>query len=290
MESQLLRPLSIKQSKTEVSFLVPTNIWVAAEQLKEEFHLDETEEEEPAEIEVAAKFLGFAVQRSSKEQQFVSVASNLFTSFCNRYLKNNDVHAVTRALTTDSRKIVLNAYYSGLFALQDSKDIKQLTVSQSALFSAAGRGETKIFAIFGGQGNIEEYFDEMADIYETYDGLVKPFIEKMAAVLSEHARSSEASVFHSKGLDILKWLETPESRPDLQYLISAPVSFPLIGLTQLLHYYVMLRVLQRTPEEVRKYIVGKYEQQVKGGGCFSQPATHEREKGLLIDVYWFFYL
>ncbi|KAM3582650.1 fatty acid synthase alpha subunit Lsd1 [Umbelopsis sp. WA50703] len=277
MESQLLRPLSIKQSKTEVSFLIPTNIWVAAEQLKEEFHLEETEEEEPAEIEVAAHFLRFAVQRSSKEQPFIPVAAHLFTSFCNRYLKKNDVHAVTRSLATESRKVVLNAFYSGLFQLKDSLDMKEITSPQSALFAAAARGETKIFAMFGGQGNIEEYFDEMADIYETYDGLVKPYIESMAAVLSEHARSSEASVLHSKGLDVLKWLESPESRPDLQYLISAPVSFPLIGLTQLLHYYVMLRVLQRTPDEIRKYIVGStgHSQGVIASVVISSSATEE---------------
>ncbi|KAI9301357.1 hypothetical protein BJ944DRAFT_169215 [Cunninghamella echinulata] len=72
----------------------------------------------------------------------------------------------------------------------------------------------------------------------------------------DYARSSEASVFHSKGLDILRWLKNPDVRPDLQYLVSAPVSFPLIGLIQLLHYYVMLRVLDRQPGEIRELIAG----------------------------------
>lgn len=256
-KQQVLRPLSIKQNTTEVSVLVPTNIWVPAEQLREEFPI--VNEEETSDIELAAKFLYFATDRAAKESQFLPVARTLFVDFGHQYLKNNDVHAITRSLDLpESRKVVIQAYYKALVTLKEHNVLtaEEAAPAKSALFEAATRGDAKLFAIFGGQGNIEEYFDELDEIWSTYQGLVKSFVERMAVVLAEHARSQEASVLHSKGLDILRWLDNAEVRPDLQYLVSAPVSFPLIGLTQILQYYVMIKVLDRTPAEIRDLFEG----------------------------------
>lgn len=257
-QHQVLRPLSVRQKETEVSILVPADIWVSAEQLKEEFP-SQTEDIDTTEIELAARFMNFSATRAASEPQFLPVARTAFLHFRAQYLKSNDVHAITRNLDTDSRTVVIQAYFKALVVLKDNNALTQEEAipSQSALFAAAARGDTSIFAVFGGQGNIEEYFDELADIWTTYQGLVQSFVQRMAVVLADHARSSEASVFHSKGLDVVRWLENPELRPDLQYLVSAPVSFPLIGLTQLLHYYVMLRVLDRSPADIRKLLAGK---------------------------------
>lgn len=261
-KQQVLRPLSIKQNTTEVSVLVPANIWVPAEQLREEFPKGDVEAvEEITDIELAAKFLFFATSRASNESQFLPVARTLFLDFGHQYLKNNDVHAVTRSLDSpESKKLVIQAYYSALVALKEHNVLsaEEAAPAKSALFEAATRGDAKLFAIFGGQGNIEEYFDELAEIWETYQGLVQPFVQRMAVVLAEYARSPEASVLHSKGLDILRWLDNADARPDLAYLVSAPVSFPLIGLTQILQYYVMIKVLDRTPAEVRDLFEGMF--------------------------------
>ncbi|KAI7904710.1 fatty acid synthase [Cokeromyces recurvatus] len=260
-KQQVLRPLSIKQNTTEVAVLVPTNIWVPAEQLQEEFLIqsnDNTTAEEITDIELAAKFLNFASARAANESQFLPVARTLFINFGTQYLKNNDVHAATRSLSSESKKVVIQAYFSALVVLKEQGVLstEEMAPAKSALFEAAARGDAKLFAIFGGQGNIEEYFDEFADIWETYQGIVKPFVYRMAAVLADYARSPDAKMLHSKGLDILRWLDDPEVRPDVQYLISAPVSLPLIGLTQILQYYVMIRVLGRTPAEIRDLFEG----------------------------------
>lgn len=168
----------------------------------------------------------------------------VFLYFVTKYLKGNDIHAVTRQLAKDTRVVIINAFFSALVFLRsmDALDSEEYTPPTSALMAAAHEGNAKIFAIFGGQGNIEEYFDELADIYTTYTTLVQDYVEEMAAVLREHAKSDDASVFHSKGLDIMGWLRNPDSKPDVAYLVSAPVSLPLIGLVQLMHYYVMLKV------------------------------------------------
>lgn len=172
------------------------------------------------------------------------VLKTVFLFFVTKYLRGNDIHVVTRALTKDTRVIIMNAFFSALGFLRamDVLSNGDYTPPTSALFAAALGGSAKIFAIFGGQGNIEEYFDELADIYTTYTTLVQDYIEDMAAVLRDHARSEDASVFHSKGLDVMGWLRNPDSKPDVAYLVSAPVSLPLIGLVQLMHYYVMLKV------------------------------------------------
>ncbi|KAJ9080881.1 fatty acid synthase alpha subunit Lsd1 [Entomophthora muscae] len=126
----------------------------------------------------------------------------------------------------------------------------------SALFTAAANQDASLFAVFGGQGNSEEYFDELVELFANYEGIVRPFVSRMSAVMRSHALSPDASALHSKGLNVLRWLESPETRPDINYLISAPVSLPTIGLIQLTHYYVTMKVLGMTPEQMRSHFVG----------------------------------
>ena len=54
----------------------------------------------------------------------------------------------------------------------------------------------------------------------------------------------------------MRWLHDEESTPDLTNLVSTPVSFPLIGLVQLAHYYVTCKILTKEPGELRKGLVG----------------------------------
>jgi hypothetical protein len=41
----------------------------------------------------------------------------------------------------------------------------------------------------------------------------------------------------------MRWLQDRDAQPDTDYLVSAPVSLPLIGLVQLAHYMVTCKVL-----------------------------------------------
>ncbi|RKP34758.1 fatty acid synthase beta subunit, partial [Dimargaris cristalligena] len=77
----------------------------------------------------------------------------------------------------------------------------------------------------------------------------------MSEVLRRYAANPDTSTIHSKGLDVLGWLERPSTQPDDEYLVSAPVSPALIGLTQLMHYVVMCRTLDLTPGQVRSHFV-----------------------------------
>ncbi|KAG0246710.1 beta subunit of fatty acid synthetase, partial [Mortierella polycephala] len=239
LQSNLTRPLALKQGTSEVSILVPSDVWVAAEQLREEFLIsseaspagetieDAAADDQAPEMALVARFLKFATDKSEQNDpslQFIPVLKTAFLFFVTKYLKGNEIHAVTRHLASDTRVVIINAFFSALVFLRsmDALAAQEYTPPTSALFAAAQEGSAKLFAIFGGQGNIEEYFDELADIYTTYSTLVQDYVEDMAAVLREHARSEDASVFHSKGLDVMGWLRSPDSKPDVAYLVSAP--------------------------------------------------------------------
>ena len=75
-------------------------------------------------------------------------------------------------------------------------------------------------------------------------------------LLQTLSRDPRAEKLYSKGLDVMTWLHDPESTPDVDYMVSAPVSFPLIGLVQLAHYTVTCKVLGLTPGQFRERISG----------------------------------
>ncbi|KAK9695378.1 fatty acid synthase alpha subunit Lsd1 [Basidiobolus ranarum] len=256
------RPLTVKFGKTEITILIPNDIWVSAEQIREDFQAtykptDPTSEELTV-IELAAKFLSYAIENNKKDEhlQLLPVIQVVFSHFREQYLKSNDVHAITKNLVHEARIAVIKAYFEAYVLLNDQGLIEKNIAPKSALFTATEEKRASLFAIFGGQGNIEEYFDELYENFTIYEGFARPFIQKVAGLLRNLANDDEARIIHTKGLDVLRWLENPESKPDQTYLISAPVSLPLIGLTQLLHYYIMIKVLNQTPDQVRKLISG----------------------------------
>lgn len=112
-----------------------------------------------------------------------------------------------------------------------------------------------MFAIFGGQG-YEDYFDELTSLYNTYSVFVGDFIQHVASHLLQLSRTEEARKVYGKGLDIMSWILTPADRPDGEYLCSAPVSLPGVGIVQLALYAVTCRVLGKDPGVLREYFSG----------------------------------
>jgi hypothetical protein len=83
LQSNVTRPLTLKQGASEVSILVPSDVWLAAEQLREEFliMLNATPAAEDAAAAVAddqapemvlvARFLKFATDKSEQVRTFL---------------------------------------------------------------------------------------------------------------------------------------------------------------------------------------------------------------------------
>ncbi|KAI9292989.1 fatty acid synthase [Neoconidiobolus thromboides FSU 785] len=261
---QASRPLNIKNNSVEVSILFSNEIWNSAEQLREEFSLQPLPEtilpEELSPIELIALFLSFAVDRAETDdiQSFYPVVRVVFFHLRDVFLKKNDVHSATKQLPLANRNVIIQAYFYALSVLRKEGILfgDDCPAPSSALFTASRRKDAALFAVFGGQGNSEEYFDELIELFSLYEGIVRPFITKMSSILRSHALSTEATAFHSKGLNVIRWLENPEARPDVPYLVSAPVSLPMIGLIQLTHYLVAMKVLDMSPDQLRNHFHG----------------------------------
>lgn len=112
--------------------------------------------------------------------------------------------------------------------------------------------DKSLFIQFAGQG--VKYMDDLRRIYQSTPD-IRPFIHQAADTLNAQAALYDDSQtgFFSKGLDVAAWINTPGSTPDLGYLLSSPLSHPLIYLTQISSYMSFLlegvnqdRLLERT--------------------------------------------
>lgn len=263
-----LRPLVLSHGPIEHALMVPTALYLNCSQLKEQFlaTLPEPTEgnagdDEPTTpTELLAAFLGFISGLVEDEPgPYDDVLALVLTEFETRYLQGNDVHAVAANLqkvdpSIPSLKIrkVVKSYYAARLAAN-----RPIKAYESALFRAVSDGRAGAYAIFGGQGNSEDYFLELRELYDMYGCMIGDFVQDLANLLLRLSREqTEARKVFTKGLDIMRWLAQPETTPDTDYLVYAPVSVPVIGLIQLTHYAVTAKVLGKTPGEIRNYFKG----------------------------------
>eukprot|EP00002_Diphylleia_rotans_P033397 TRINITY_DN709_c0_g1_i3.p1 TRINITY_DN709_c0_g1~~TRINITY_DN709_c0_g1_i3.p1 ORF type:complete len:4344 (-),score=1082.54 TRINITY_DN709_c0_g1_i3:153-13184(-) len=104
-------------------------------------------------------------------------------------------------------------------------------------------------AVFGGQG--ASWLQELRMLYATYP-FVRGFVDSCASMLkglTTHSAVVETPLadHYRHGLDLLRWIRDPSSVPFAEYLAAAPVSYPLVGLTQLAHYAATLALLGLDP-------------------------------------------
>ncbi|KAJ5736629.1 uncharacterized protein N7483_001754 [Penicillium malachiteum] len=264
--SQSLRPLILSHGSLEFSLLVPTSLHFHASQLKDGFTASLPEptdelalDDEPSSVaELVARYIGHVaneVEEGEDDAQgnYLEVLKLILNEFERAFMRGNDVHAVAAGLPgiVAKKNGVVEAYYAGRAAAG-----RPTKPYDSALFRAASDDAAGIYTVFGGQGNIEEYFDELRSIYTTYPSFVEELITSSAELLQSLSREPEASKLYAKGLDVMQWLQDRDSQPDTDYLVSAPVSLPLIGLVQLAHYTVTCKVLGRQPGDLLERIRG----------------------------------
>ena len=263
--SQNLRPLTLSHGSLEYSFLIPTALHFLASQVKDAFTAslpeptDElAQDDEPSSgAELVARYIGFTARECEDDEDgqstFVELLKTVLNEFERAFMRANDVHALAASLPgiTAKKLVVVQSYYAGRAAV--SRPIKP---HDSALLRAADDEEARVFTIFGGQGNIEEYFEELKELYTTYPSFIEDLVTSSAEMLQSLARDPKAEKMYVKGLDVMSWLHNREAQPDTDYLVSAPVSLPLIGLVQLAHYQVACKVLGRHPGEVNERFSG----------------------------------
>ncbi|KAF1814692.1 beta subunit of fatty acid synthase [Eremomyces bilateralis CBS 781.70] len=259
-----LRPLTLSHGSLEYQFLIPTAFHYHATELKDAFikSLPEATEElalddEPSsEAELVARYLGHIANHTEVADDpdpYEEVLKVILNEFERGFLRGNEVHALAASLPgiVSKKNIVCQSYYKARAVAE-----RPLKGHESALFREAENGNAFLYAVFGGQGNIEEYFDELREVYQTYGPFVEQFVTDAAALLLQLSRDPKAEKLYPKGLDVMRWLHNRDSQPDIEYLVSAPVSLPLIGLTQLSHYLVTCRVMGSHPGLIRDRLRG----------------------------------
>ncbi|KAI0483301.1 beta subunit of fatty acid synthase [Xylariaceae sp. FL0804] len=251
--SASLRPVTLSHGSLESSFLVPTSLHFHASQLKNRFTAglpaptDElAQDDEPSSVpELVARYMGFVaheVEEGEDDAQgsYEELLKLVLNEFERMFLRGNDVHALAKGLPgiLEKQTEVVRCYYAARSVAN-----RAIRPHESALMRAAEEESAVIYNIFGGQGNIVEYFDELREVYNTYPSFVGELVNASAELLQNLSLDPRAEKMYAKGLDIMQWLHSPETAPDADYLISAPVSLPLIGLVQLCHYQVLVKGL-----------------------------------------------
>ncbi|KAE8554462.1 hypothetical protein EYB25_003001 [Talaromyces marneffei] len=156
----------------------------------------------------------------------------------------DDIHAIAVRSSDDSERTVkiIRSYYSACHAAG-----RPISQHQSALLDSVVGGDSKLYAVLGGQGITTAYLDELREIQTTYRSFVEDYIETMGEFLKSLASQPDVCQHYQHGLDIIKWLRYPETTPDVGYLASSRVSFPIIGIVQLAQYMASLKVLGQNP-------------------------------------------
>jgi fatty acid synthase subunit alpha len=153
----------------------------------------------------------------------------------------------------EARKKVLSAFYvaRAILVVYDIEGTSKLATP--SLLAEALSGRASIFALFGGQGINEIYFDDLQTLFNAYRPLIEPFL---VSIIDEDLRplaSFQGTSFYKHSLSDISWLT---GAVPLDYFAFVPVSFPLIGLTQFTQYLVAARVSGPSPAELSAHFSG----------------------------------
>lgn len=163
-----------------------------------------------------------------------------------------DIHELTKG--HEKQKSLIHQFYQIVYA----HDPHYHVGNPSLLLKGVRESNFKLFGVFGGQG--PSWFHELKELYFTYP-MAQPWIENIAAILYEQSKHEDAASFYSPfGLQLMQWIHTEDtsiaSFPDSRFFASAPISSPMITLTQLVHYMLTLKLWNVEPSEGKHLFQG----------------------------------
>ncbi|KAI8915921.1 hypothetical protein EDD86DRAFT_221808, partial [Gorgonomyces haynaldii] len=223
-----IRPFTIRSGDLKLPLQVPQSLLADAEPYRE--------------IQAFSSELDMTVYLLEKlVQQDAPLLSYVFAYFESKILKGTNVHSLVQDLDRDTQQHILCVYYEAATKLG-------VQPTDSVLIKNVLGKKAHLFAIFGGQGNVEAYFEELQFAYQAYKPLVRAFLLKCSRTLAAHSESNEAIELHVSPIRLMDWLEDI-LKPSNEQLLATHLSLPLIGLTQLLHYYVLLKLTGKKPSD-----------------------------------------
>jgi len=258
-ESNEMVPLRLSGS---VQVWIPIELMVVVHGLWENVKIEGESGTLSHEIKVWATFLKIVkditpnANSTANSSNALSPASRLFLlriglENLNRALKGTDIHVVARELPDSDA--ILATYYQVASELRSAGTVSAQHRSKSALLELVSEGNAGLFATFAGQG--VPWLPELRSLYTTYPR-VRLLVEKSAAAINDTVRALQAPELFSHGFDVLAWIQDHANAPSADYLSSAPISWPMIGLVSMLNYYIAIRVWSLTPGDVSKKFRG----------------------------------
>lgn len=262
------RSLLISGHKVEVVLPVAPDLWSTASLVHNDFKLKALREAEESqakvdfnELELFLSFVDHTLPYLPMQCENFPIrlfVKQLFLVLHTKYFGGNDPHSCLKKLGVLPSAEALRIYYDTYVKLVQCNGIEPEEVSKPniALFQEVKLGKAKLLAVFGGQGLTEALLEELVELDHVYFSFTRPFLKSVAPSILRAADTPEAREYMSKGFDVVQWIDKPETRPPKEYLFDAAVSLPLVGLVQLLNYYVTFKVLRITPAELRSLFVG----------------------------------
>ncbi|KAK7937721.1 uncharacterized protein PG986_014589 [Apiospora aurea] len=232
---------------------IPAHFHQQVDPIREEFTTytaeDHNEESSPLlPVEVLCLFITYTSTRLDTETH-QELAGHLWHHQVQPQVQqrhNIHIYAASQTSSTQAaRRRLINTYYTA----KVSANLPSIPDSCPSLIRSQAQGAARIYAIFGGQGNNKNYFNELRNIYQTYQPFLNDFISDVDSLLQTLSQDARISYLYPEGLHVKKWLEDPESTPSADYLITAPLSFPLIGLLQLATLKAISMSLDGTPAD-----------------------------------------
>ncbi|OJJ69732.1 hypothetical protein ASPBRDRAFT_198373 [Aspergillus brasiliensis CBS 101740] len=255
------RPLIVAYGSVDARISLPTLQLPLANQLWKDFTLNlpssSPENDLSTKEGLVAEFINFCITRSSDDTHCDDAAAvlqlleSLLEAFEQDYLGGNDVHSAVSHLGISEKTSIIKAYFAAYGTLS-RKPRRQ----PSILLESAKDGPSRIYALFGGQGNDEKYFEDLKETYSTYTDILRRCVFSGARLLEDLAGESAFKAHFQHGFSLMDWLEKPDSEPNSAYLLSAPVSMPLIGLLQMCHFIVACQTMGLSPREMHGYLAG----------------------------------
>ena len=258
----LSRDISIAQGPIKYSFCVSPLLYNSAVVLVDQFMFSDRHTSESkskiSSMYLLARFLDFLAEKIEDNQpDFNTTQAKLLdtvlTRFEEDFLHDNDIHAVVHDQEEGgaSSSFIIKSYVRARSLLDRPGSLKR-----SNLLQAVSNGSAKLYTVFGGQGTDEKYFDDIRELYTTYQPIVEDLVISTRVLLSNLACQSKYEHHYLRGVNICDWITNPGLQPEIDYLVSAPISFPLIGLLQLMQYKATVHQLGYEPKEMHQLIAG----------------------------------
>ncbi|KAF7512381.1 hypothetical protein GJ744_001949 [Endocarpon pusillum] len=248
----------------EYSFIVRTSLYNLAYRSRDRFIAQLNSGTRPLPLsvtELLARYLSFVVAHddlwldapTTDHFEFVELLLDRFDADC---LRGSDVHTAATTIPGDAmqRQAVVQSYFSAMSFARRSNG----TYGSALLEMAEEDQGTMLYAVFGGQGNTTDFFGELRELHASYNSLIEPILSSASDLLLSLVQKASVTSLRQlpQGLNVMQWLQNPDSLPASDYLLSAPISFPIIGLIQLANYAVMCHVLGKSPGQVTESFRG----------------------------------